>query len=447
MMMKMARLWMLAATLGLLSALPAIPVPVNGQTPPIPVGASVEAAGPYLSEEIDITKFHDQTVGDYFLNDVKHLPAVAYNSVHDEYLVVWDNQDDIYARRVSGQGEPLDWFVVAPGSGGNQFTRAQPSVAYDPVNDRYLVVFIHDVFGDGSDWDLGGRFIPWDGQSNSLLEFPIVTWTSNQWNPKVVPCPARGEFMVTWTNTGPFIANYISAATLDDATGAKVDEIPISSGAEHRQNPDVAYNWSNDRYLFAWEQLAGVSSDIFGLRVTGSGMVAGSEIGIAGWPAKETVPAVAACWKASQYLVAWQSDQYPALNPTDAIYARFVTVDSTPAGVNLIADSVGPERAPDVSCNLAGNQYLVVWQTLYTSAKFGIWGRLVFPDTTMGNGFAIVDASSSAGRTNAAIAAGRTNYLVVWEHERDGTAYQDIHGRLVTPPMRVFLPLVMRNYP
>ena len=58
--------------------------------------------------------------------------------------------------------------------------------------------------------------------------------------------------------------------------------------------------------------------------------------------------------------------------------------------------------------------------------------------------FAIVAPGASADRTNPVVAGGHTNYLVAWEHERDSTSYQDIHGRLVTPH-RVFLPLVLRG--
>lgn len=117
--------------------------------------------------------------------------------------------------------------------------------------------------------------------------------------------------------------------------------------------------------------------------------------------------------------------------------------DGVLAGVHKIGDVTSPDREPDVACNPAGNQYLVAWQRMYTSARYGIVGRLLYPDETMDAGFVIVDASWTAGRTQPAVAGGLANYLVAWEHERDGTAFQDIHGRLVTPHT-LFLPLVLR---
>jgi hypothetical protein len=149
---------------------------------------------------------------------------------------------------------------------------------------------------------------------------------------------------------------------------------------------------------------------------------------------------VAACRDANQYLVTWQSDQE---TNNDAIYARFIGGDGVLAGVHKIDDTTGQEREPDVACNYAGSQYLVSWQTEYVNNKYGIWGREVHPDETMDASFAIVHPGQTAGRTASVLAGGHTNFLAAWEHERDGTSYQDIHGRLVTP-YSVFLPLAIR---
>jgi len=51
-------------------------------------------------------------------------------------------------------------------------------VAYDPTNDRYLVVYIYDVNGDGSDYDLRGRLIPWNGPDRGAT-YPIVSMFDN----------------------------------------------------------------------------------------------------------------------------------------------------------------------------------------------------------------------------------------------------------------------------
>ena len=432
--MKKTRKFALVIALGLLIAL--LVVPVNGQAQSIPADVAGATAGPHLSGEITISA-HD---------DEQYLPSVAYNWKHREYLVVWHdkwplNTRSIEAARVSEQGQVLSEFTVYWNPTRDS---AQPSVDYDPVHDRYLVAWVFDAPGNGSDWDLYGRFIPWDGPSASLTQFSISSWSTHQWNPKVAYGRAVEEFLVVWANeyqagTPPM---YISGRRVKAADGTfpgGASTLTINHATQNRVNPDVTYNIVRNEYLVVYDN----GADIFGMRLKGDlGGNFGGEFGIAGWPGAEIHPAVAVCGWPNKYLVAWQA--YQGTGTDDAIYARFVGGDGALAGVHKIGDVTSPDREPDVACNQAGNQYLVAWQRMYTSAKYGIMGRPVHPDETMDADFVIVSASWTAGRTQPAIAGGSTNYLVAWEHERDGTAFQDIHGRLITP-YTVFMPLVVRT--
>jgi hypothetical protein len=204
----------------------------------------------------------------------------------------------------------------------------------------------------------------------------------------------------------------------------------------------VAYNLARNEYLVTWD-VVDASLDIFGVRLRGDGVaLGGGEFVIAGWPDNEEHPSVAACDKADQYLVTWQSLVNP---PTDyAIYGRYVDGDGTPAGVYMVDDTTAPEKESNVTCNQGGRQYLITWQTMYTDGYYGIWSRLASPDETMEDSFRLIASGNNADRTQPAVAGGWANYLVVWEHQRDGTSYQDIHGRLVTPNS-VFLPFIRKD--
>ena len=399
--------------------------------------AAPAAAGPHLGGEIVISA----------LDNEEYVPAVAYNWKHHEYLVVWHTKwaigtRDIRAARISDSGQVLDTFTVYEHATKDS---AQPVVAYDPVNDRYLVVWIFDTPGDGSDWDLYGRLIPWNGPSASLKEFAICTWGTHQWTPKVAYGRAMEEFLVVWANeyqTGT-LPMYISGRRITASNGSfpgGASDLTIHHATENRINPDVTYNLARNEYLVVYDNAV----DILGIRLTGDlAHNFGGEFGIAGWPDTEIHPAVAACKEADQYLVAWQSDQGTS---NDAIYARFLDGEGHPGSVHLIDDTTSPEQEADVACNRSGTQYLIVWQTRYTTLTYGIWGRLVQPDKTMTPQFAVVHPGSAADRTNPVAAGGHSNYLIAWEHDRDGTSYQDIHGRLVAPHA-VFIPLVLRNAP
>lgn len=400
------------------------------------LAAASATAGPHLSDEIVISS----------LDNEEYFPSVAYNWKHHEYLVVWHTKwaigtRDIRAARVSDTGQVLGTFTVYEHATKDS---VQPAVAYDPVNDRYLVAWIFDASGNGSDYDLYGRLIPWDGPSASLQAFAICTWNTHQWNPKVAYGRAVEEFLVVWANENQVgsVPMYISGRRVKAADGSfpgSTSDLTVSETLENRVNPDVTYNLARNEYLVVYDNAV----DIFGIRLTGDlSHNFGGEFGIAGWSAAEIHPAVAACKGANQYLVAWQSDQGTG---NDAIYARFIDGGGTLGNVHLIDDTTSPEQEAGVACNLSGTQYLVTWQTRYTNLKYGIWGRLVQPDETMESGFDIVSPGPATDRTNPISAGGHTNYLVAWEHQRDGTSYQDIHGRLVTP-YAVFIPLVLRDH-
>ena len=402
-----------------------------------PTGSAVVQAvpdAPQLSQEIVISA----------LDNEQFLPAVAYNWKHREYLVVWHETwmvgtRDIRASRISANGTVLAEFDIYSNPTRDS---AQPAVSYDPVNDRYLVVWIYDVFGDGSDWDIYGRFIPWQGPDSTLTEFPIITWPSKQWNPKVVYARAQEEFLVVWWNEDPahLVKGYVSGKRVyADGSGfpSAGSDVTISVGDRERVAPDVAYNLSRNEYLLVYTD--GV--DIFGERLRGDAAPLGSgEFGIAGWPDAERRPAVAACKEADQYLVAWQSLQGGS---DEAIYARFVNGEGAPGSVLLVDNTTSPEKEPDVACDLAGRRYMVTWQSRYTNVKYGVLSRFVAPNGTMTPAIELKPPGADTDRTRPAIAGGDTSFLVAWEHDRDGTAYQDIHGRLITPYV-VFMPVTKR---
>ncbi len=400
------------------------------------------AAAPYLSHELVISE----------LDNVKYAPDIAFNSKHNEYLVVWENNwgahHDIYAQRVSASGQLLSWFAVSANPPGP--SQQEPSVAYDPSRDRYLVTWLLDAYGTGGDWDVYGRFIPWNGPNESLGDFVICNWTSNQAHPELAYGVSQDEFLVVWMNA--VTPSYISGRRVfADGSGFPTNNgVTLSSGPENRDFPTVTYNLARNEYLVTWMvDKSETGLDIYGERLRGDGLpltggnpsVTG-EFPIAGWPADEAYPSVAACDKADQYLVAWQSDQ--DTDGTDyAIYARYLNGDALPGGVYLVDDTTSPEVNPDVSCNQPGRQYLIAWQTRYVNLHYGVWARLAYPNESMDPAFGLVQSGASTDREYPSVAGGHANYLVAWEHGREGTGYKDIHGRLVAP-YGLFLPLVIR---
>lgn len=127
------------------------------------------------------------------------LPAVAYNPVDREYLVVWQNlrpfaDDDIYAQRISEQGELLSFFTVTTDG-------EDPAVAYNPKNNTYLVVFTRWV---SPDYAIYAQRVDYNGPLGS--EFAVAfNQDETEHDPAVAynTHPSHDEFLVVWENIPP----------------------------------------------------------------------------------------------------------------------------------------------------------------------------------------------------------------------------------------------------
>lgn len=384
-------------------------------------------ATPTLSDEIIISN----------VDDDKGLPAIAYNWKHREYLVVWTKLSGIFTpgyihgARISADGQILDEFPVY---GGLTFHTATPDVAYDPVNDRYLVVFRVDKTGGAEfAWDVYGRIIPWDGPDASLTTFPIRTNNNIQGIPKVAYARAQEEFLVVYIETMvAFNQDFFHYQRIDASSGNLIGLYSPVTSVCCLGDVDVTYNRARNEYLVVYDFLG----DIVGERYTGEMKALGLDKVIADWPDSETYPRTAACSETNQYLVTWTSDQQSS-SGTNAIYGRFVSGTGEVGKVHKLADTAGDETYADVACNHTGTAYLAAWQ-VEDQGVTTIWGRLIYPDGTLKPKFQIT------GPDNRWVypAGGHDGFLTAWLHKRD--IYEDIHGRFIITNHKSFLPLIVQ---
>jgi hypothetical protein len=353
-----------------------------------------------------------------------YLPQVAFNSLRDEYLAVWHDSCSagppyrrILARRLDRYGRPKGAVFQASPSGGSDYDRAQASLAYDRVNDRYLVVYVYDYWGNGSDWDVRGRYLAGDG-TPSGDEFVVAATSLHEWNPEAAFSHVSRKFLVAWTREDPASPETVWGSLF--AYGATPGSFPLSPGAAgNRVSPDLSYDPFADRFTAAFD----TGSDVVAAMVDAAGAL-GAEFAIAAWPDVEIAPAVASCenW---QHVVVWQSFHTPGKYE---MYARFLFGSGSSDGGPLhLSGTTADERHGEVACLFGGIHYFVVYEQEYAGGAIGISGRRVSSTKAMREEVVI---RTPAGY-RPAVAGGRAGWLVVWAHERPASVYQDIRARAV----------------
>jgi hypothetical protein len=158
---------------------------------------------------------------------------VAYNSVENEYCVVWEDgryydstRTDIYGQILKADGSKRGKnFAVCT----DTMQQYWPHIDYDPVENRYLVVFSDNRNASTQQWydnyDVYAALLDKDG--------------NHIWTPG---CDADSCFGVT---KNPAAIHY----------------------------PDVAFNHASRSYLVVWADYRDVSGNIFGQRVSADGVL------------------------------------------------------------------------------------------------------------------------------------------------------------------------------
>jgi len=378
-------------------------------------------------------------------------PAVAYNSNHDEYLVVWYNDRgatwDIYAQRVGGDGTLRSWFCVSHDTG---FHNYDPAVVYNPDQDEYLIAWVYDSVITGS--DIWARLVKWDGSdlgNPRYAEFPMNQDNDTQWNPAVAYNSQNNEYLVVYENWWAGGLRDIDARRVNkDGTAlGPASGVNIATGSgQERVFPDVAYNEARNEYLIAYTFGVGSNGNIYGKVAFANLGTLSSEIHICDDSFDQDFPAVAA--GPDEYLVAWE-DGIWTTNDYD-IYARRVSGDGTPqgsAGGFSIAGATTNLRVDPAVAYGAGYGYLVAWR-YYDPGSSGqdVYGRYVMrgQNSASGDEFAIDNDWDSQANPAIACALSGDCLLVEEDNLPSPPGDYEIRGRFVRPH-RVTLPLVLRN--
>jgi hypothetical protein len=385
------------------------------------------------------------TISPAAINEVK--PAVAYDPLRREYLVLWQNlrsgADDIYAQRISEQGELLSWFFVAEGS--------SPEVAYNPKNNTYLVVYEKYIT---TDYDVYARRIDFTGPLGA--EFPVAfNLMETEHSPAVAynMHPNYDEFLVVWENVPPPPAaiNRVEGQRVAGSAGGGngggetiAGRLPIAKNSNYNLDPDIAYNLNMNEFMVVYTRQPGGGGgyDVFGRRITAGGALL-TEAPIDTSGKDQYNPSVAAYRlnKTTPYLVVF-NDKW---NDT-AGDIRGYMLDRQGQPVTLVNIAVTPgqrELDPTISENEAWDGYFVSWAR-GPAGNTGIFGMqlsssgLTSPEFDLSK-YSGTPAVCDRGRPD--IAVGISTALAGWQDTCGSAGGIDIVGRMIG--YRVYLPLAL----
>jgi hypothetical protein len=269
---------------------------------------------------------------------------VAWNSVNNQYLVVWEGMGqpedaikaEIYGQLLSATGDSLGKsFRISNTSDQSMgFNASGPSVAYNSTNNRYLVVWAGGFkqMNQSEIWAQGltaqGTQI---GEGNGDFRISQITTTigSNRdaGAARVVYNNSNNEYLVVFQATGlpgatndqvnEIFGQRIDAATLKE-TGPDDFRISNTVGPKNAaDNPRVAYNSLDKEYMVVWRGVRDVGPfEIFGQRVSTAGVEVGadfqiSNIAAVGQDRKVNLASVACNSMSGECLAVWQGDGLP----------------------------------------------------------------------------------------------------------------------------------------
>lgn len=265
------------------------------------------------------------------------------------------------------------------------FAVRRPDVAYDPVNDVYLVVsgpMTHGRFLTADGVPLGGDF--YVSASGAYNQTPRVAYSSG-----------LGGFLVTWLDlrSNPNFAQVWGRLVKFGAGGAPVfpaGDFLIGApvpGVDGERGAAVAYSTLSQRFLVVFHQYGGggvPANDIRGQLVADNGSLVGGVINVTFDNHFQGEVGVSYSPASNQFLVGYRHFYEPSGPAT--IQVRTVNADTGALGTPVDLTAAVNTNVPEIAYNTSTNQFFVGWWQANS-----YYGRFVAPDgSVIGNAFPFV---------------------------------------------------------
>ncbi|MGC1455755.1 MAG: CFI-box-CTERM domain-containing protein [Nitrospirota bacterium] len=342
----------------------------------------------------------------------KVSPSLAYNVQNNRYLAVYEKNASIDGQLIEADGTPAANELVVSDPGLNQ----RASVAYDGINGRFIVVWarlsagIYGQFVSTTGSLIGGNFVICNYQSFNNVNLPSVAYDSiNQ------------RFLVVWedprNSTG---SNTDIYGQIVNADGSLIGgNIGVSTAVGHQFKPKATYDTVNQRYFVVWMDSRISGYDIYGQLVGPEGTLTGSNFVVSAAHGLMTDPVVAYDGTHQKYLVAWYDDRDLATTGSN-IHGQMVNAEGIVSGDSFtISSAAGDQASPAVAFDTANNTFMVAWQDDRTAGSSGsdIYGQFVDSGGGLaGTNFSVNSAAGNQRYPTVAYDSISKNFMVVSEN-------------------------------
>jgi hypothetical protein len=374
-------------------------------------------------------------------------PAVAYNSQQQEYMVVWWNDrpgnDDIYGQRISKTGTRIGpWFAIAYGSG---YDRRYPCVAYNSLTNEYLVTWYQ--FDSSDVYSVQGQRLSATGQpQGGAIDIGAGTSSLMYFYSAVAYDPTDDKYLVLYTS---FVASSYKHAVLAQAFnnngstwGASFEIAPNLDAVGWL---DLAYNSLRNEFLVVWDQ-TGSQADVMARRVkmTGGAGVLGSILPISTDTSNDdSLARVAAVPRSpdGQYLVVWDHCKNNPNCSAEDTQAQLVSGEGNlEGGIITFPTPFDMVLYADVAGCVQSNAYFVAWMQTSTFPPGIIVGDIAARFVSTGGGLEPEFWLGGDSALSPAVSCGPNGDYLVAFMKTSSTSDFDILGRLVGN--RLYLPWV-----
>ena len=307
-------------------------------------------------------------------NLAEWIPRMAYNSVEDEFLVVWTEQGvrvqgeaslyGIAAQRFTSSGEKIGGIISPAGDPLNKIILL-PTPEFNQFTKEYFLGYT--MSGDG--FDEYGAII---SNTGDIIKQPFVISAKpkSQMHTRMAFNTQKRQYFVVYNSSesgSPDIKGVIVAEDGTPVTG----ELMINDSQGDQYNPYIVYNPRDDRYLVNWEDFRNVptweqNGEIYGALLDSDGIVRVNDIAMIddfNTPEEgdQRLNEISYNPDKNEYLATW-SDTSPVLENV-GVRGRFITSEGELGGpIFTVVDTIGPQIFQHTVYVPNKKKYFILWE-------------------------------------------------------------------------------------